>query len=185
MRSAVPAAEALARPAARPPPNSGLTASFASAPPVKGSPARLSASAAVSSRGAQPRGKFAVAATPTARNSAPFHEDMVGAGEGDHGGRAGVARSQRHPERRRDHAHLADARIGEHGLRILLGDPDSHAVESGDESDGRQRLAPALQRRGEGQKADEADHARPSPPRRSARRRREWARRYRSAASSR
>ena len=58
-------------PPTRPLPSSGFTASFASAPPVKGSPPSPSASTAAGSSTGHQRGR-AAAATPIARNSPPL-----------------------------------------------------------------------------------------------------------------
>ena len=57
---------------AEPSPNRSLTASLASAPPVNGSPPRLSASAAVTISASDRRRPPSAAATPTVRNSAAF-----------------------------------------------------------------------------------------------------------------
>nr|WP_166795855.1 hypothetical protein [Methylocella tundrae] len=73
--------------------------------------------------------------------------------------RAPVAGGKPHAEHGGDHAHLADAGIGENRLRILLRDADGDAIESGKQPDCRQRLAPAGQSGAQRQKADHANDA--------------------------
>jgi hypothetical protein len=98
------------------------------------------------------------AKAPIVRNKAPS-QHVVGGVESQFGARTDVARGERCPERRRNHAHLADAGIGEHGLRILLRDANRDAVEGRKEADRHERASPTLQGDAERQEADEPDHS--------------------------
>ena len=106
---------------AGPSPNGPLTASLASAPPVRGNPARLSASTAAEDQ------RHRSAARGRSRRRRPWSETgrpSPGHGSPHRRRRPAprlVGRQQTHAERRGDHAHLADARIGEHRLRDCAG----------------------------------------------------------------
>jgi hypothetical protein len=116
MRSVVPAAETVASMTTTPFPSGAFTASFASAPPVKGSPPRFSAKTAAGSS-ASHRGR----ANSRRRRLRP--ETMMRGIEGRIQRRPFVRGRKSHAQHGGDHAHLADAGVGEHRPRILLCDP--------------------------------------------------------------
>ena len=95
-----------------------LTANLAIAPPVNGRPPRPGTAPAPAASTGRRR------PAPVGRDDAhgeeqcAFHQHVVRGVEGGEQCAPAVAGRQPEAEHRHDHAHLADARIGEHGLRV-------------------------------------------------------------------
>ena len=142
MSAVVAAADSCDAMPAAPSPKRSLTASLASAPPVSGKPARLRPSSAATISGQHSSAAVEHGDRAYGQEQSRLHQHMVRRIERDVRRRALVGARERHAERRGDHAHLADARIGEHCLRIALGHADRDAIESRDESEPDERLAP-------------------------------------------
>ena len=156
INSVVPIADKIASSSTHPSPKTGFTASFAKAPPVKGSPpipwpgSPLAAASARASAGPSWRSR---PRRGTARLSP--------AGDGPR--KRTPPRGCRHP-RRKPHAdhrdqesHLAHARIREHELWSRLGDPDRDPIESTAQPHRRQWQAKVRQPHPERQEADQRE----------------------------
>jgi hypothetical protein len=122
MRSVVPAAETVASMPTTPFPSGAFTASFASAPPVKGSPPRLSAKTAAGSSASHRRraNSRRRRLRPETKRLSPGHDARH---RRPHPTPPFVRGRKSHAQHGGDHAHLADAGVGEHRPRILLCDP--------------------------------------------------------------